>query len=80
MKDIVEKIAKRFHEVYQEEAKRQGNIRHDDNYNKLPQNIKEFDRALAKFVLNKIDDVCKNPTLDSKTATNIKIMLRNELS
>lgn len=47
----VEALAARFHECYQQEAKRQGDVRHKDNYADLPENIKEFDRVLARLVL-----------------------------
>ena len=33
------------------EATRQGDVRHAEDYNDLPENIKEFDRALARFIL-----------------------------
>jgi hypothetical protein len=46
-----ESLAKKFHEIYQQEARRQGDVRHKDNYDDLPENIKEFDRVLARFVL-----------------------------
>ena len=46
-----ESLARKFHEVYQQEAKRQGDVRHKDDYDDLPENIKEFDRVLARFVL-----------------------------
>jgi hypothetical protein len=48
----VEKLAAQFHEIYQAEAKRQGDVRHKDKYEDLPENIKEFDRVLVQFVLN----------------------------
>jgi len=47
----VEELAAKFHEVYQVEAKRQGDIRHHDSYEQLPKNVKEFDRALARYVI-----------------------------
>lgn len=47
----VESLASIFHDIYQEEAKRQGNIRHKDKYKDLPENIKDFDRVLARYVL-----------------------------
>jgi len=48
----VESLAAKFHEVYQVEAKRQGDVRHKDAYADLPGNIKEFDRVLARYVLS----------------------------
>ena len=47
----VEKLAATFHEIYQREARRQGDVRHADKYEDLPENIKEFDRVLARYVL-----------------------------
>lgn len=47
----VESLASKFHEIYQAEAKRQGDVRHKDAYTDLPENIKEFDRVLARYVL-----------------------------
>lgn len=46
----VEKLAAELHEIYQKEARRQGDIRHADSYVDLPENIKEFDRVLARFI------------------------------
>ena len=50
-KKQIELLASKFHEIYQKEARRQGDIRHTDKYEELPENIKEFDRVLAKYVL-----------------------------
>lgn len=47
----VEVLAREFHNVYQDEAKRQGDVRHHDDYDDLAENIKEFDRVLARYVL-----------------------------
>jgi hypothetical protein len=47
----VEQLAREFHEVYQREAKRQGDVRHHDDYDALSENVKEFDRALARHVI-----------------------------
>ena len=47
----VEKLAKRLHTVYQNEAKRQDDIRHADKYADLAENIKQYDRVLARFIL-----------------------------
>jgi len=49
--DLIEELSAKFHEIYQEEAKRQGDVRHKDDYNELSENIKEFDRVLARWVL-----------------------------
>lgn len=48
--DTVEKLAAEIHDIYQQEAKRQGDVRHKDAYADLPENVKEFDRVLARFI------------------------------
>lgn len=57
MCEDVEKLAAKIHEVYQIEAKRQGDVRHADKYSDLPENVKEFDRVLARHVLRAMDKV-----------------------
>lgn len=47
----VEELAAKFHDIYQQEAKRQGDVRHKDAYADLSENIKEFDRVLARYVI-----------------------------
>lgn len=47
----LESLAAHFHALYQEEARRQGDVRHADEYETLSENVKEFDRALARPVL-----------------------------
>ena len=47
----VEELAAKFHEIYMVEARRQGDVRHKDAYADLSENIKEFDRVLARYVL-----------------------------
>jgi len=49
----IELLSKTFHEIYQKEAKRQGDVRHKDDYYELPENIKDFDRVLARYVAEK---------------------------
>ena len=46
-----ESLSRQFHEIYQQEAKRQGDVRHQDSYDDLPEHVKELDRVLARFVL-----------------------------
>ena len=48
---VIENLSSKFHEIYQIEAKRQGDVRHSDKYQDLSENIKEFDRVLARYVL-----------------------------
>ncbi len=53
----VEKLAKKFHEVYQQEAKRHKDVRYPDDYEKLSEDIKDFDRALALWVIVNLKDI-----------------------
>ena len=46
----IEKLSAKFHDIYQQEARRQGDVRHKDKYEDLSENIKEFDRVLARYV------------------------------
>ena len=63
----LEELAAKVHGVYQEEAKRQGlPIEYSDDYNNLSETTKDFDRAIAKFIIQqdkelrkKIDDLAK---------------------
>jgi hypothetical protein len=52
----IEKLSSILHDIYQEEAKRQAKeldkpVRHWDDYYKLEENIKEYDRVLARYIL-----------------------------
>lgn len=47
----IETLSSQLHDVYIKEAKHQGDVRHKDAYEELPENIKEFDRVLARFIL-----------------------------
>jgi hypothetical protein len=53
----VESLSAKFHDLYQQEAKRQSDVRHKDAYADLPENIKEFDRVLARYVLAELAEV-----------------------
>jgi len=46
-----EALASILHDIYIKEAKRQGDVRHKDRYEDLSENIKDFDRVLADFIL-----------------------------
>lgn len=52
----VETLACTIHQVYQEEAKRQGDVRHSDDYHTLPENVKAYDRAIARFILENFEE------------------------
>ena len=47
----IEELSAELHEVYMKEAARQGDVRHAEDYNELPDRIKEFDRALARHII-----------------------------
>lgn len=56
----VEKLSAEFHDIYQKEAHRQedlglGPARHYDEYEKLSEPVKEFDRVLARYVLKLLE-------------------------
>jgi hypothetical protein len=48
---VVEDLSAKLHTLYQLEAKRQGDVRHHDDYAQLAENTKEFHRVLARFIL-----------------------------
>jgi hypothetical protein len=47
----LEALAARFHDIYQAEAHRRGDVRHADTYADLSEATKEWDRVLARWVL-----------------------------
>jgi hypothetical protein len=47
----VESLSARFHDIYQKEAHRRGDVRHADSYDELSEDTKEWDRVLARWVL-----------------------------
>lgn len=47
----LEALAARFHDIYQVEAHRRGDVRHPDPYEDLSELTKEWDRVLARWVL-----------------------------
>lgn len=48
----VDNLASRFHQVYQKELKRQGKkSKYSDFFFKLPEDIADLDRALARYVI-----------------------------
>lgn len=57
----IEKLSRKFHEIYQTEAKRQADlgidkVRHPDNYDVLPERTKEYDRVLARYIIEAIPE------------------------
>ena len=49
----VERLARAIHSAYQDEARRQGDVRYSDDYDSLPENIKEYDRAIARLIIER---------------------------
>ena len=52
----VEELSAKLHEIYQIESRRQAGedldkVRWPDEYNALPENTKEYDRVLARYIL-----------------------------
>ena len=54
--DNIERLAAEVHAVYQAEIKRQGREeRHNDDYQALPEHIKELDRVLVRWHLARLE-------------------------
>lgn len=51
--DEVESLSAILHEIYMKEAERQGDVRHDWDYSKLKESTKEYDRVLARYILER---------------------------
>lgn len=59
---LLETLAARLHKVYQDEARRQAEmgvdqVRHPDDYDALPEHTKDYDRALALWVIHFGDQI-----------------------
>lgn len=46
----IEALSARLHDIYQKEAHRRGDVRHQDSYEELSEETKEWDRVLARWV------------------------------
>jgi len=55
----IERLSALIHALYQAEAKRQGDVRHADDYAGLSESTKEFDRVIARFVLAQCDEAVR---------------------
>jgi len=49
----IELLSAKLHEIYMIEAKRQGDVRHHLDYALLKESTKEYDRALARYILER---------------------------
>lgn len=47
----VEALSARLHDIYQKEAHRRGDVRHPDTYGDLSESTKEWDRVLARWIV-----------------------------
>lgn len=47
----LERLSARLHDIYQKEAHRRGDIRHADAYEELSEATQEWDRVLARWIL-----------------------------
>jgi hypothetical protein len=47
----IEALSARLHDIYQKEAHRRGDVRHHDDYDALPEATKEWDRVLARWIV-----------------------------
>lgn len=51
----IEKLSSEFHDIYMKEAHKQGRVLHPDKYEDLEENVKEYDRVLARYFVEKIN-------------------------
>lgn len=59
---LVESLAEKVHESWQEEKHKQGIYNHPDDipYSELKDNIKEYDRVTVRTVLNALSSIFSN--------------------
>jgi hypothetical protein len=59
---LVETLAEKVHEAWQEEKHKQGIYNHPDDipYSELKDNIKEYDRVTVRTVLNALSFIFSN--------------------
>lgn len=60
--EAVERLSAELHAIYQNEARRQAgvgddSVRHPDDYAALPEHTKEYDRVLARYILQREIDL-----------------------
>ena len=55
--ELLERLSAALHDIYQSESRRQfgpGELRHPDDYEALAEPTKDFDRALAIFIMDEL--------------------------
>lgn len=52
----VESLSAKLHNVYMSESLRQRDIRYEQVYDKLPENVKEYDRVLARYIITQLKE------------------------
>ena len=65
---LVEGLSAKLHTIYQIEARRQGDVRHHDDYAALTESTKEYDRVLARFILKHADEFTLSNMLNDPLA------------
>lgn len=71
----VEKLSAELHDIYQKEARRQeglgiGSRWHYDEYHKLSEPVKDFDRVLARFILDRLGKEYRRGIKDAEGTKN----------
>lgn len=67
--ETIENLSAKLHDIYQKEAHRQeaagiGPARHYDEYEKLSEPVKDFDRVLARYIISLLEkERCACPHL-----------------
>lgn len=67
----VEELSAKLHEIYQIEARRQGDVRHHDDYEALKENTKEFDRVLARYIIDRESELIERLRSYLKEGVNL---------
>ncbi len=75
----VEALSAKLHDIYQKEAHRQedsglGPARHYDEYEKLSEPVKEFDRVLARYILSLLETTKKEAKREAIEYINKNLM------
>jgi hypothetical protein len=68
----LEGLSAQLHVIYQQEARRQGDVRHQEPYPALSESIKEYDRALARWIIAHVpamvlENMLSDPLLEEET-------------